>query len=288
MFFYRGTIECVMNTEFQRMIFDFYQKNKRDLPWRKTQNPYFILVSEIMLQQTQVLRVEPKYKEFIKRFPTLQSLVRASLLEVLTTWQGLGYNRRALFLKQTAEIIVREHFGNIPKDPYILQKLPGFGYATACSTIVFSYNLPLAFIETNIRRVFIHHFFEDKTEISDTEILPLVEKTIDRKNPRDFYYGLMDYGSFLGKKVVNPNRKSKRYTKQSRFEGSVRQVRGKILKALLQKTELTEQELIKKVNVTKRLFDNALFQLAKEGFIQRKKTTLSIKPMKKESNYVTA
>src|SRR5581483_6695200 len=178
---------------------------------------------------------------------------KASLADVLSVWQGLGYNRRAMYLKQTAERITREFLGELPDDPKVLQTFPGFGYATACSTIVFSYNKPLPFIETNIRRVFIHHFFEDKTGIDDKEILPLVEKTLDKTNPRDWYYALMDYGTFLGKNVVNPNRKSKHYVKQSKFEGSLRQVRWRILKVLLKNKTLNQTELEKEINAPKEL-----------------------------------
>lgn len=280
---------------FQQTIENFYKKNRRDLPWRNTTDPYKILVSEIMLQQTQVPRVLIKYQEFIKKFPDFPTLARASQVDILQAWQGLGYNRRGLYLKKIAEKITLEFNGNIPRDPHILQTFPGIGKATAASIIVFSYNIPLAFIETNIRRVFIYFFFEDsknpmsaeanirlrghrprdefeQRRIHDNEIFPLIEQTLSKDNPREWFYALMDYGSFLSKHPPaggeNPNKKSKHYTKQSRFEGSVRQVRGLILKTLLTKKILSKKKLQKEVNIFDERFEKAFTQLLSEGFIE--------------------
>lgn len=262
--------------EFQKLIWDFYRKNKRDLPWRRTVDPYKILVSEIMLQQTQVSRVLTKYKEFITRFPDFKALARSSLSDVLLLWSGLGYNRRALFLQKTAKIVHNEYRGKLPKDPKILESFPGLGKATAASIIVFSFNQQIPFIETNIRRVFIHHFFSDSETVSDKEIYPLVVKTIDSENPREWYYALMDYGSFLGKSINNPNKKSKMYVVQSKFEGSLRQVRGKILRELLKQKSVKKTSLEKTIGTSKVFFDKALLQLAKEGFIEDKNDTIRI------------
>lgn len=228
---------------------------------------YKIVVSEIMLQQTQVSRVMEKYKEFLKAFPTLQSLSRASLGNVLKLWQGLGYNRRARFLHQFAKRVIERHGGVIPRDGEGLLALPGIGKGTAGSIMAFAYNLPVVFIETNIRRVYIHHFFADKDTVSDKQILPIVEATLPSKNYREWYYALMDYGAHLKNLDVNPNRKSKHYVKQSKFDGSNREVRGVILKYLSNHEKLSDKKYL---TFTKTRFEKALTGLIKEGFVKRK------------------
>lgn len=251
---------------FQEKIWIFYKENKRKFPWRETTDPYKILVSEVMLQQTQTGRVISKYHEFFKKFPTLKSLTQATNVEVLSVWSGLGYNRRGLYLKRTAEEIAKNYHGKIPLNPETLVTFPGIGPNTAGSIYVFTTNKPFVFIETNIRRVFIHEFFKDQEKIGDKEILKLLQENLDQENPREFYYALMDYGAFLGKTQINPNRRSKGYIKQSAFEGSVRQVRGKILKLLLEEKKIEKKLLKEKINSIH--FYEALQQLVKEGFIQ--------------------
>ncbi len=214
---------------FQKIVWDYYRKYGRDLAWRKTRDPYRIVVSEIMLQQTQVDRVIPYYARFIKKFPTFQALRRASTQSVLLAWQGLGYNRRALNLQKLAQIVTEKYGGKLPNTVEELDELPGIGAGTAGSISAFAFNKPVPFIETNIRRVFIYHFFLGKKKVRDEEILELVKKTIDQRRPREWYYALMDYGSHLGKKIKNPNRKSAHYSRQSKFEGSDRQLRGRLL-----------------------------------------------------------
>lgn len=239
------------------------------MPWRRTKDPYRILVSEVMLQQTQVERVLVKYREFIRAFPNFSTLAKAELSEVLKVWQGMGYNRRGMALKRLAEIVMQEHKGKLPSDPEELIKLPGIGRYSAAAIHTFATNRPTLFIETNIRRVYIHFFFGDKEGIRDEEIMPLVEKTMDRKNPREWYYALMDYGVKLKKEVPNPNRRSAHYTKQSRFEGSQRQVRGMILKAVLQYPGMTSASLRKKLKSFPDNFDQILDGLAVEGFLTK-------------------
>jgi len=252
---------------FKKIIYGYYRKHGRSLPWRNTDNPYHILISEIMLQQTQVERVINKYDLFLTQFPDLMTLAKAPLTEVLRAWQGLGYNRRALSLARSAQIILSEYEGTLPANMNELAKLPGIGQATAGSILAFAFNKPSIFIETNIRRVFIHHFFAGRDEIRDEEIRPLVEKTLDRSNPREWYYALMDYGSMLKKQIVNPNKRSTHYSRQSPFEDSDRKIRGAILKALLQKPSLTEQEIAVAVRVNAKRVQNILIALAREGFI---------------------
>lgn len=292
------TISRSQITAFQKKIWNFYKTQKRDFPWRETKDPYYILVSEIMLQQTQTSRVIEKYNRFISELPTIQDLAQVSIPKLLSLWHGLGYNRRALYLQRSAQQICSQTNGVVSKDPKELVKLPGIGPNTAASIIVFSYNLPLVFIETNIRRVFIHEFYndvilnsfqdptkipkqvrndKDETLVSDKQILPLVEQTLDQKNPREWYYALMDYGSHLPKLVVNPNRKSKHYTKQSKFEGSLRQVRGKILKELIRSKKISRTHLEEKVTTNQEFFIRAIEQLIKEGFIETKNNNICLK-----------
>lgn len=259
---------------FNSQLSKWYRKNKRELPWRNTVNPYHILVSEIMLQQTQVSRVLTKYSCFIEIFPDFHHLAKASLTEILQVWQGMGYNRRAKYLKEIAHIITSFYKGKVPQDYHLLMELPGIGLATACSIIVFIYNIPLVFIETNIRRVFIHHFFRDHRIVHDKEIMPFIVKEIDKRHPREWYYAVMDYGAYLAKTINNPNRKSIHYTRQSQFENSDRQIRGAILKSLLDKQALGLQEVIglwEKKRAIKIIQD-----LIDEGFIKKEKRKYSI------------
>lgn len=235
-----------------------------------TQNPYHIVVSEIMLQQTQVQRVAGKYEQFTRTFPDFSALARAPLRMVLTEWQGMGYNRRAIALKQIAQKVVEEFHGELPSSVEILMTFPGIGRATASSISAFAFHQPTVFIETNIRRVFIHSFFHDKMNIKDSEILPLVEKTLDTSNPREWYYALMDYGVMLKQKYENVNRRSAHYQKQSPFRDSNRQVRGMILKALIRKSSISGREIAEQLQISPEKIRSNLIQLEKEGFIKRK------------------
>jgi A/G-specific adenine glycosylase len=263
-------------SSFRHFLYDYYKVNRRDLPWRNTDNPYYILVSEIMLQQTQVERVMEKYGQFMARFPDVVSLAKASLKEVLEVWQGLGYNRRAISLLKLAGIIVSEYEGKVPDDAEELVKLPGIGRATAGCLLAFAFHTPSVFIETNIRRVFIHHFFQDRADVHDNEIIALVEATLDRKNPRDWYYALMDYGSQLKKEIENPNKKSAHYARQTPFEGSDRKIRGAILNVLVRKTFMTEETITISIGSEKERTEKILAALAQEGFIVKKGKTYRI------------
>jgi A/G-specific adenine glycosylase len=261
---------------FQTLIYGYYNQYGRDLPWRKTENPYHIFVSEIMLQQTQVERVIQKYGHFISVFPDFPSLARSALKNVLIAWQGLGYNRRALALLRTAHVILTEYGGILPQEVDTLVKLPGIGKTTAASTYVFAFNKPAVFIETNIRRVFIHRFFADQDNVNDREILPLVEKTLDRSHPRLWYYALMDYGAMLKKLIQNPNRKSSHYRKQPPFEGSDRQIRGKILRVLLKDAPLSASGIANTIRIARKRLTLTLTCLEQEGFIKVHRGTYTI------------
>lgn len=259
---------------FISMIWDFYKKNKREMPWRADVSPYSIFISEVMLQQTQVARVLVKYPLFIKAFPDFKSLADAQLPTLLAAWQGMGYNRRALYLKAAARVIIDRYNSILPKETDLLDELPGIGSATACSIAAFAFNKPVVFIETNIRRIYIHHYFSETDSILDSDILPLVKRTLDKRNPREWYWALMDYGAYLGKQRDNPNKKSKQYVKQKRFKGSVREVRGGILKLLLSQPH--SEETLKKEYTDERL-SVALEQLQKEEFIEKKGNIFRIK-----------
>lgn len=259
---------------FRRAVLDYYSKNKRILPWRETINPYWVLLSEVMLQQTQVPRVLIKFDEFIGVFPDFETLASADLPKVLNTWQGLGYNRRGKYLRDAAQQIVSRFGSVVPKSPELVDELPGIGIATASAIVTYTYNIPTVFIETNIRRVFIHHFFEDSAEVSDAEIFPLVAETVDKDSPRDWYYALMDYGTYLAKTVINPNRRSKHYAVQSKFEGSVRQVRGELLRYFLKNNEAEYEEL--QEQFTDERLGNALGGLVKDGLIRKSGTKYTL------------
>lgn len=264
-------------TDFQRTILEYYEKHGRSFPWRITDDPYAIMVSEFMLQQTQTDRVAEKYLRWLEVFPSITDLAAASLVQVLEQWVGLGYNRRARFLHRCAQIITEEYGGVVPQAPAVLQTLPGIGPYTAAAVSTFAYNKPNAFIETNIRAVFIFFFFQDQTEVSDKEIFPLIEAAVYTENPRLWYYALMDYGAELKKKTVNPNRKSKHYTKQSKFEGSVRQARGAIIRNLTAQEGQPYYDLYTGTQTEKILFDKALTDLIREGFVAEKEGAYFIK-----------
>jgi len=254
--------------EFQQMVLLHYDLYGRNLEWRNTTDPYHILVSEIMLQQTQVERVSKKFPEFICAFPDFSSLATATLADVLAVWQGLGYNRRAIALQKCAILVMNEYYGMLPVDVDTLATFPGIGRATASSIAAFTFNRPVVFIETNIRRVFIHFFFNETGNVSDADILPLVEKALFYENPRVWYWALMDLGSALKKTVPNPNRRSKHYTKQAPFEGSDRKIRGMLLKILLKNQFLEEEEILRCVDEDPIRVRRILATLESEGFIE--------------------
>ena len=223
----------ITHEELQEIVWEYYHEHGRDLPWRDAESdgsfdPYKIMVSEIMLQQTQAARVIPKYHEFLALFPTVQALKNVPLSAVLTAWSGLGYNRRAKFLWQAAQQID----GSFPDTVEELVKLPGIGANTAAAIAAYSFNQPVSFIETNIRTIYIHHFFPDRVDVHDRELLKIVAATVDHEHPREWYWALMDYGVHLKATVGNTSRNSKHYAKQSTFEGSKRQIRGQVIRLL--------------------------------------------------------
>lgn len=231
------------------------------------------MVSEIMLQQTQVPRVIPKYRDFLELFPTVESLAGASLGDVMRVWNGLGYNRRAKFLWQAAQAVVSQYHGKFPHTQKALVALPGIGVNTAGAILAYAFNLPVAFIETNIRTVYIHHFFTDQPQVDDRAIAKLVQDTLDEQHAREWYWALMDYGSYLKQTVGNKSRTSKAYVKQSAFQGSNRQLRGALIRALLNKPHTTAE--LQATFADERLADT-LAQLVREGLVREAAGRFSI------------
>ena len=265
----------------------------RDLPWRRTYDPYAIWISEVMLQQTQVSRVDGRWQRWLERFPTVDALAAAAPSDVLEEWQGLGYNRRALSVHRAAQAI-SEAGGIFPQDSKELVKLPGIGPATAAGIRAFAFNLHGVYLETNVRTVFLHELYPQAEGVPDSELVPLVELTCPASvedaadaaattlTPRSWYYALLDYGAYLKKTIPNPSRRSKSHVKQSRFEGSHRQKRAELLRVLLAhkdeggaEFETLHQELCQiEVNAGRETLDEQvtlglLEELAKEGFCQK-------------------
>lgn len=256
---------------FVKTVWAYYRTSGRhDLPWRKTRNPYRILVSEIMLQQTQAERVRGYYTVFLKQFPTISELAHAPASHVISAWQGLGYNRRALALHRAAKVIVKERNGMLPRDEKELLALPGIGPYTAGALRAFVWNKPGTLLETNVRTAYIHHFYKDAENVPDTELVPIIEATTDQENPREWYWALMDYGAHLKLTVGNATRRSATYATQKKFAGSNRQLRGRILRIALsgpctatQIKEVTGEPVVRITAV--------LEALTTEGFLANKR-----------------
>lgn len=268
----------VLRRRFQKTIWDYYKTHRRQMPWREDYSPYAVFVSEVMLQQTQVARVVPKFLLFLKTFPTFEALAKSSTPELFRVWQGLGYNRRALALRTAARVIVEKYKGKLPQTLEELDALPGIGPATAASIYVYAYNKPAPFIETNVRTVYIHSFFATaRKKISDAMLLPLVEDTLDVKKPREWFYALMDYGAMLKSSVGNLSKKSSSYMKQSVFKGSLRELRGKCLRFLGAHTEIQEAHLPALLNDSPERTAFVLTTLENEGFLYRNKGLVSLR-----------
>lgn len=254
--------------KFIATVWDFYHKaGRHTLLWRNKHNAYQVFVSEVMLQQTQVDRVTPKYKEFMKHYPTVQKLAIASLADVLKLWQGLGYNRRAKKMLECAQVVVGQHKGVFPKEYDQLVALPGIGPYTAGAIMAFAYNKPVPILETNIRTVYIHHFFKDKQQVTDKELVKIVTATLSVDNPRQWYWALMDYGSHVKKEYGNNINKSKNYVKQSVFHGSDRQIRGAIIRVLAEDSYSREQLHTKLLQFEDISVDVQLERLQQEGMV---------------------
>lgn len=263
-------------THFRGILYSYYSENGRNLPWRGTNDPYQIFVSEIMLQQTQVERVTTKFVSFIETFPNFESLAYAPLEKILKNWQGLGYNRRAIHLQKSAGIVINKYKGQLPSKPEELIKLPGIGKATAASIAAFAYNYPSVFIETNIRSVFIFFFFCSNQSVEDDKLMPIIKKTMDNSSPQRWYSALMDYGTMLKRFDPGLTQKSAHYKKQKPFKGSNRQIRGQVLRLLLQERTVTFSDLRQRLQGSDDRLKEILDQLQIEGFIMKQKGRYTI------------
>lgn len=278
----------MIDARLKRAVLSHYRRNGRTMPWRRTRDPYRILVSEIMLQQTQVARVMKFYPEFITKFPDFRALARAPIISVLHAWQGLGYNRRALALRKLARRVLHEYSGRLPRERAALESLPGIGKATAGSLRAFIWNEPEIFIETNIRRVFIHFYFPMRAKVTDAELLRYIQRTLPSGSMkrrgargdgvREWYWALMDYGAMLGTRAVraknasaaNPNRRSAHYRPQSKFKGSDRELRGRLLRASLAagKRRIALRTLAREWGESEARVRRVRESLVKEGFMK--------------------
>lgn len=241
------------NQSFIKRVYTHYYRHNRNhtMPWRIRHDPYSVFLSEMMLQQTQVSRVIEYFNTFMYVWPSIEQLATASLADVLHHWRGLGYNRRAKYLHDSAKMIVNMYNATIPEDEIELQKLPGIGVYTSAAIRVFAFNKSAIVLETNIRRAIIHWFFKNHTEVEEQSVRDKIGECvalIDEGEMRVWYWALMDYGVFLTKHVVNPNRKSRIYRKQSVFQGSNRQIRGAIVRVLLDSGTLDKETIIQKVH----------------------------------------
>lgn len=255
----------------RKVVWEYYrQSGRHHLPWRHTHNPYYVLVSEIMLQQTQVDRVIPYYTRFIKAFPTVAALARAPQRDVLSLWSGLGYNRRALFLHRAAQSIVCKHRGRFPRDAQTLRSLPGVGEYTAKAVCVFAYNYEEVLLETNVRAVVLHHFFKTKCAVPDMKVYPYATRLAHAQDPRLWHAALMDYGSYLKKKVPNQSRKSAHHTRQRPFRGSVRETRGAIMRLLQNHPQQLRTLHTALTSVPIAQLKTILTSLVREGFLVKR------------------
>lgn len=222
--------------QFQDQILAWYDDFRRDLPWRGDTDAYHILVSEIMLQQTGVERVIPKYLAFLDRFPSLQSLANASLADVLRQWQGLGYNRRALNLQRAAHAVVQRFGGEIPRMLDDLESLPGIGKYTARAVASFAFGRQVPVVDTNVRRVLSDLMGR---ELTDRETWDLAEKVLPEGRAADWNSALMDYGALVKKSAPRSV-----VTKSEPFTSTNRFWRGRIVDALRRHTALSMRALL--------------------------------------------
>jgi A/G-specific adenine glycosylase len=245
------------------------------MPWRFEKDPYKIFVSELMLQQTGVSRVMGKYEEFLKVFPDFAGLAAAPLSRLLKAWSGLGYNSRAVRMRDAARIVMKEYGGTLPQTMDSLVALPGIGKGTAGAILAYAFNLPAPFIETNIRRVFLSVFFPKAPYVHDRDLMPVIEAALDRKNPREWHYALMDYGSTLAKSG-NANVRSAHYVRQSRFAGSVREARGALVRLMSDVPAISYEEAMNRTGIEPERFKKAVAALEKEGYVKHERGMISL------------
>lgn len=251
--------------QFQKKVLSFYQRNKRILPWRKTTDPYRILVSEFMLQQTQVSRVLSYYRQWINRWPTVNAIAAASLSDILQAWIGLGYNTRAVNLHRAARIIVEKFNGDVLEAMKHYKGIPGIGRYTSQAVQIFSTNADLVTVDTNIRRIFIQEFALPP-DVVEKDLWKLAEECLPRGKSRIWHNALMDYGALhltARKTGIKPK------TRQSRFESSDRQIRARILRYIL-KDKLPASELETLLEIEQKRLISILEKMISEGIITKR------------------
>lgn len=253
--------------DFRLLVYAEAARCWRDLPWRHTTDPYAILVSEMMLQQTQVSRVVPRFESWLACFPSVQALAAASPDEVLRLWSGLGYNRRALALHRAAVQICTRFGASVPADEAALRSLPGIGEYTARAILAFAFDLPSVFLETNIRTVLLKHFFPGEDAVPDSLITPFAAEVLDADNPRKWYTAMMDYGAELKRTEGNHSTRSAAYRAQTPFATSLRKVRGAVLKILLAEAPMDASRLPGLLGFGEERIKDAVDALAKEGLL---------------------
>lgn len=279
--------------EFNEILFAWNNNVYRPMDWRPKKrdtkvvlDPYRILVSEIMLQQTQVDRVRTKFAEFILRFPDVSMLARAPLRDVLRLWSGLGYNRRAKYLHQAAKAVVSEHDGKFPRDFTKLQALPGIGRSTAAAIMAFAWNEPYPMIDTNLRRILVRSFFDGNIP-SDAVLFDFAQAMIPTGRGRAWNYAMLD----LGAMVCTARRHSDAcpmfdfhgdvddfvYKKpQSKFKGSKRSYRGALLKALVAEGTLSRKAAEAFFADTPYDGKAAIDELLEEGILAKHKNNITL------------
>ncbi len=257
--------------ELQKKVLSWYDQNKRDLPWRKTLDPYAILVSEVMLQQTQVDRVVPFYERWLKEFPGFQDLAKADKVKLLGLWSGLGYNSRALRLQKLAQVVVGRYSGKLPKSEEELLSLPGIGPYTAAAILAFAFNKEAHVIDTNIRRVLIHELHL-KEDIATEDLKKIAFELIPKGKSRVWHNAMMDYGA-LEKTARKTGVMS--LSKQPKFDGSERKVRGEIVRYLLKVKEASVADVQERY--AHKNFEKILDKMEKDGLITQKEGRVAIK-----------
>ncbi len=251
--------------EIHDKIFSWWQVNREAYPWRETTDPYYILVSEIMLQQTQTTRVVPKYLAFIQKFPDLKTLAEASKGEILALWSGLGYNRRAIYLQQTAQSILQ--LDEFPRDPKALIKLPGIGVYTSRSIPIFAFNADIGTVDTNIRKVFIAEGLATP-DTKQNELFKIADRLVPKGRSRDWHNALMDYGSKIASKIIPKIRST---AERKPFHETDRHYRGIIIKKLL-KSPMTSEQLQNDLKIGQKRLEALLQTLQTEGLIRHAQT----------------
>lgn len=264
------TISSITQPEiiaFRRKILRFYKQHGRNLPWRQTTDPFRITIAEIMLQQTQVERVIPKYEEWIARWPNWNALSLASNEQLLRGWSGLGYNRRALLLGKLAKAVMHDHAGVLPDSPAELETLPGIGPYTSRAILIFAFDRPLATIDTNIRRVLLREF-ELSASTAPAQLADFAFRVLSKRKSRDWHNALMDYSRLVLPKQISAIRPVSR---QSKFVGSARQVRGEIIRRLLRSQPADLRSICLALERTQAEVEKIAEKMANEGVVRLKR-----------------